>query len=158
MPLTCSLVTNSIQTLVKLVMSSLQPAFTQMSKLSWANMQSVGDQSDYVNQIGKTIASHITLIRSLISTDHHIEEHNDAALKVPGGKNFKWFCDKFVDQFVPFFLRQIYTCKPVSEVGAEQLLLDTHSIKTILLDMHSMGLDRKIQPSSMYADFMNVSF
>lgn len=41
--------------------------------------------------------------------------------------------------FVSKYLIQIFKCKPISEIGAEQLLLDTHSIKTLLLDMPSMG-------------------
>ena len=32
----------------------------------------------------------------------------------------------------------MYKCKPVGTVGAEQLLLDTHSIKTCLLELPSI--------------------
>lgn len=41
--------------------------------------------------------------------------------------------------FISKFLIQIFKCKAISEIGAEQLLLDTHSIKTLLLDIPSMG-------------------
>ena len=37
------------------------------------------------------------------------------------------------------FVQQLYKCKPVGVVGAEQLLLDTHMLKTALLDLPSMG-------------------
>lgn len=43
--------------------------------------------------------------------------------------------------FIPKFIQNLYKCKPLSNIGAEQLLLDTHSLKTILLDLPSMNLD-----------------
>jgi len=49
-------------------------------------------------------------------------------------------CCKFIySSFIPKFIQHIYKCKPVSTVGAEQLLLDTHMLKTVLLDLPSIG-------------------
>lgn len=48
---------------------------------------------------------------------------------------------KFLSSFIPKFIQHLYKCKPLSNIGAEQLLLDTHSLKTILLDLPSMNLD-----------------
>jgi hypothetical protein len=63
-------------------------------------------------------------------------------------KYFTQFCLKFVSSFIPKFISQVqrrprltltpaqvYRCRPVGTVGAEQLLLDTHSLKTVLLDL-----------------------
>jgi hypothetical protein len=36
---------------------------------------------------------------------------------------------KFVSSFIPKFISVLYKCKNLSTVGAEQLLLDTHSLK-----------------------------
>ena len=41
--------------------------------------------------------------------------------------------------FIPKFINTLYKCKPISTVGAEQLLLDTHSMKTVLQDLPSLG-------------------
>lgn len=41
--------------------------------------------------------------------------------------------------FMARFVQQLYKCKPVGVVGAEQLLLDTHMLKTALLDLPSVG-------------------
>jgi len=41
--------------------------------------------------------------------------------------------------FIPKFINSLYKCKPTGTVGAEQLLLDTHSLKTVLLDLPSIG-------------------
>ena len=72
-------------------------------------------------------------------------------------KYFTQFCIKFVSSFIPRFIANLYKCKPVGPVGAEQLLLDTHryelcptiwsmgvvyniacSLKTVLLDLPSL--------------------
>jgi hypothetical protein len=49
------------------------------------------------------------------------------------------FCKFIYSAFIPKFIQHIYKCKPVSTVGAEQLLLDTHMLKTVLLDLPSIG-------------------
>lgn len=54
-------------------------------------------------------------------------------------KYFTQFCVKFANSFIPKFIQNIYKCKPISDVGAEQLLLDTHSLKTVLLELPSIG-------------------
>jgi hypothetical protein len=38
-------------------------------------------------------------------------------------------------------------CKPISEVGAEQLLLDTHALRTGLMEISTIGTDKTILPS-----------
>ncbi|KAM7399407.1 hypothetical protein PAMP_018680 [Pampus punctatissimus] len=43
------------------------------------------------------------------------------------------------NSFIPKFINHLFRCKPISMVGAEQLLLDTHSLKTVLLDLPSIG-------------------
>lgn len=64
-------------------------------------------------------------------------------------KYFIQFCTKFVSSFIPKFTQNIYKCKPINTVGAEQLLLDTHMLKTILIDLPSIGskIDRKAPPT-----------
>jgi hypothetical protein len=50
----------------------------------------------------------------------------------------------------------IYLCKPISEVGAEQMLLDVHAMKTILLDIPNMGasIEEKGSASAAYTKFV----
>ena len=38
-------------------------------------------------------------------------------------KYFTQFCIKFANTFIPKFLQNLYKCRPLSTVGAEQLLL-----------------------------------
>ncbi|XP_015374387.1 PREDICTED: vacuolar protein sorting-associated protein 53 homolog [Diuraphis noxia] len=57
---------------------------------------------------------------------------------------------KICCSFIPKFIQHLYKCKPLSNIGAEQLLLDTHSLKTILLDLPSMNLDDNRKAPASY--------
>ena len=46
---------------------------------------------------------------------------------------------KFASSFIPKLIQQIYKCKPINTLGAEQLLLDVHILKSALLDLPSCG-------------------
>jgi hypothetical protein len=41
--------------------------------------------------------------------------------------------------FAPRFHANIFRCKRISETGAQQMLLDTHAVKTLLLEVPSLG-------------------
>ncbi|KAH9299234.1 hypothetical protein KI387_030916, partial [Taxus chinensis] len=45
----------------------------------------------------------------------------------------------FAASLAPRFHLNIYKCKHISEAGAQQMLLDTHAVKTILLEVPSIG-------------------
>ena len=130
--------TTAIQAIVRLICSSLAPPLQSMTKISWATMQTVGDQSEYVTNIATILSRNVKDIRKLITNVKH----------------FKWFCDKFVDSFVPMFVKNIHLCKPISEAGAEQMLLDAHAIKTFLLELPNIGADEKEPVSSVYTRFV----
>ena len=95
-----------------------------MSKMVWSNIDSVGDQSAYVTSLVQHMKQSVPLIRDNLASSR---------------KYFTQFCVKFVNGFIPKFIQHLYRCKPISTVGAEQLLLDTHSVKTLLLDLPSVG-------------------
>ena len=80
-------------------------------------------------------------------------------------KYFIQFCNTFIRQvpaeeivaerttfvfvfssFIPKFINHLYRCKPINMIGAEQLLLDTHSLKTVLLDLPSISLPVSRKP------------
>ena len=114
-------VTNScLQLLVRELAVNCEPALTAMAKMSWSTVETVGDQSAYVTALANHVKQAIPLIRDNL---------------VNSRKYFTQFCVKFVSSFIPRFVQNLHRCKPVSTVGAEQLLLDTHSIKTLLLDL-----------------------
>lgn len=123
------LISNSIHLLVQDIESGCEPALIAMSKTAWQNISQVGDQSPYVNAIITHFKQSVPLIRDNLATSR---------------KYYTQFCHKFVNSFIPKYVNTLYKCRPCSEgssniMGCEQLLLDTHSLKTILLDLPSIG-------------------
>ncbi|XP_067931939.1 vacuolar protein sorting-associated protein 53 homolog [Watersipora subatra] len=110
--------------LVQDLESACEPALHAMSKFSWNTIETVGDQSNYITSIVGHLKSSIPTIRLSLSSSR---------------KYYTQFCIKFANVFMPKFMSSLYKCKPINTVGAEQLLLDAHSLKTALLDLPSMG-------------------
>uniref|UniRef100_A0A674NB66 Vacuolar protein sorting-associated protein 53 homolog n=1 Tax=Takifugu rubripes TaxID=31033 RepID=A0A674NB66_TAKRU len=119
-----TVISNSIQLLVQDLDAACDPALTAMSKMPWQSVEHVGDQSPYVTSIIMHIKQNVPILRDNLASTR---------------KYFTQFCIKFTNSFIPKFINYIFRCKPISMVGAEQLLLDTHSLKTVLLDMPSIG-------------------
>uniref|UniRef100_A0A672UU67 Vacuolar protein sorting-associated protein 53 homolog n=1 Tax=Strigops habroptila TaxID=2489341 RepID=A0A672UU67_STRHB len=117
-------ISNSIQLLVQDLDAACDPALTAMSKMQWQNVEHVGDQSPYVTSVILHIKQNVPIIRDNLASTR---------------KYFTQFCIKFANSFIPKFINHLFKCKPISMVGAEQLLLDTHSLKMVLLDLPSIG-------------------
>ena len=99
--------------------------------MNWNNISNVGDQSPFVNSLTSNFKQTIPIIRDHLTTSR---------------KYYTQFCHKFVNCLIPKYINTLYKCRPSNTqdgtnniMGCEQLLLDTHSIKTILLDLPSIG-------------------
>ncbi|XP_007935623.1 vacuolar protein sorting-associated protein 53 homolog [Orycteropus afer afer] len=119
-----TVISSSIQLLVQDLDGACDPALTAMSKMQWQNVEHVGDQSPYVTSVILHIKQNVPIIRDNLASTR---------------KYFTQFCIKFANSFIPKFITHLFKCKPISMVGAEQLLLDTHSLKMVLLDLPSIG-------------------
>ncbi|XP_004058254.1 vacuolar protein sorting-associated protein 53 homolog isoform X1 [Gorilla gorilla gorilla] len=119
-----TVISSSIQLLVQDLDAACDPALTAMSKMQWQNVEHVGDQSPYVTSVILHIKQNVPIIRDNLASTR---------------KYFTQFCVKFANSFIPKFITHLFKCKPISMVGAEQLLLDTHSLKMVLLDLPSIG-------------------
>ncbi|GIY89182.1 vacuolar protein sorting-associated protein 53 homolog [Caerostris extrusa] len=130
-----NVISNCIQLLVQNLELSCEPALTAMTKIQWAAFEAVGDQSSYVTAITTHLRQTLPLLRDNLSTSR---------------KYFTKFCMNFANSFIPKLICHLFKCKPVSPIGAEQLLLDTHMLKTILLDLPSLGSVSMRKPPPMY--------
>ncbi|XP_070571554.1 vacuolar protein sorting-associated protein 53 homolog [Ptychodera flava] len=119
-----NVISSCIQLLVQDLEASCEPALIAMNKINWSIVETVGDQSGYVTAITTHIKQVVPVIRDNLASAR---------------KYYTQYCIKFVNSFIPRFINHTFKCKPVSTVGAEQLLLDTHSLKTVLLDLPSIG-------------------
>ncbi|PAA84950.1 hypothetical protein BOX15_Mlig013578g1, partial [Macrostomum lignano] len=130
-----SVINACVQLLVSDVESACEPPLTAMQKMSWNTVEAVGDQSPYVSSIGSHLSTNVPVIRDGLTSSR---------------KYFTQFCSKFVSTFAPKFRAALFKCRPVSTVGAEQLLLDTHSLKTLLLSLPSLASPLQRKPPAAY--------
>ncbi|CAF4718427.1 unnamed protein product, partial [Rotaria socialis] len=125
-----AIIAESIQILIQDLENACEPALTAMTKLSWQTIETVGDQSLYVTSIVNHLKTIVPVIRNHLGSSR---------------KYFIQFCTTFVDSFIKKFINHLHRCKP-NMIGAEQLLLDTHSLKTVLLDLPSISLTVSRKP------------
>ncbi|XP_018654231.1 long-chain-fatty-acid--CoA ligase [Schistosoma mansoni] len=104
--------------------AGVEPQLVAMARLPWNNLVQVGDQSAYVTAIVNHLRTQVPLIRETLYTVRPA---------------FTQICIKFADALIARFVNALYRCKPVNTFGAEQLLLDTQSLKASLLQMPLLG-------------------
>jgi hypothetical protein len=134
----------ALSALVQKVESNLEPAWREMRNTNWRTMESVGDQSSYVAELLRRVVEPCQEILSLV----HKPQYARA------------FCDNVIEHVTQAYLNNIVQSRPVSETGAEQLLLDKYVMTTslsTLVDMspaasshaHSVAAFKKRVPASL---------
>lgn len=133
-------ISECILLLVQDLEATCDSALTAMTKIQWSSIETVGDQSNYVNTIVLHLRQTIPTIRDRLSSCR---------------KYFTQLCVKFANSFITKLVQQLYKCKPLSAVGAEQLLLDVHMLKTELLKLPSTGYQIQREPPASYTKIVN---
>ncbi|VIO91687.1 Uncharacterized protein BM_BM5594 [Brugia malayi] len=137
MELFYSISNSALSVLVQDVESSCDAALQTMVKKNWHGVESVGDESLYVSSIRSHLRSSVPPIRDFF---------------VDRRKYFAYFCLKLATQLVNKFLGALFRCRPVGVTGAEQLLLDTHALKTFLLSLPTVESSINTKPPTMYTN------
>lgn len=127
--------------------------------MQWSSIESVGDQSGYVSNIVAHLRQTIPVIRDRLAScrkyftqlcvkfaryKKHFQETFSPLLTIPKLSTFLF------SSFIPKLVQQLYKCKPLNTVGAEQLLLDVHMLKTALLELPSTGCQVQRKPPATY--------
>ena len=115
-------VTASLAALVAGAESRLEPVLSGMARCRWGELEAVGDQSEYVTALASALSAYVPTVGRLLSRNC-----------------FQFFCEKLAASFAPRFYANIFRCRRFNEAGAQQLLLDTHAIKQLLLEVPTMG-------------------
>ncbi|XP_069939363.1 vacuolar protein sorting-associated protein 53 homolog isoform X2 [Cherax quadricarinatus] len=123
-----------IALLVTHVESLCDPALASMTKVNWM-VEQTGDQSPYVTAISQHIAASVPLVRHNLHTSR---------------KYFTRFCDKLAAAILNKFVQQVYKCRPISGVGCEQLLLDCHALKAVMLQLPVVASQVQRDPPQTY--------
>lgn len=131
-----AVITKALVTLVHGLETKFDAEMAAMTRIPWGTLESVGDQSEYINSINMILTSSIPVLGRLLSPIY-----------------FQFFLDKLASSLGPRFYLNIFKCKHISETGAQQMLLDTQAMKTILLDVPPLG--RQTSGASNYSKFVS---
>jgi len=100
----------------------VEPDLQAASRINWANVNEVGDQSKYVSTLNSALQEFIPLLRGLLS-----------------GVYFRRFCDRFAAGFIARYADHVTRCRKVGEMAAQQLLLDAQAVKSLLMNVPSLA-------------------
>lgn len=95
----------TVRALVRTVEVEIEPVWREMRNVGWSKMENVTDQSSYVTELVRKIGSKGQEVLRML----HKPQYARA------------FCDNVVDMVCNAFVTNIFQCKPISEVGAEQV-------------------------------------
>ncbi|KAM5355457.1 hypothetical protein ACJ41O_002103 [Fusarium nematophilum] len=125
----------SVLALVREVELDCESVWREMKNTNWSTMESVGDQSSYVGELVKHVDGKAEEILGVISKQQYARA----------------FCDNLVEHLATGYINSIVQCRPISEVGAEQMLLDkyvlTKAFEKLLLH-HTSFSGQDAPPSS----------
>jgi vacuolar protein sorting-associated protein 53 len=132
----------AIDELVAGLLGRTDASLKAMKKMPWGTFAAVGDDSPYVGMLRTVLMECVPRIRHALSPLW-----------------FKNFCTHFSTEFLDQFLKTIMTQKKICPVGAEQLLLDTNSLKSLITQIHHIGMsvtDPKRQESPIPGPYTTV--
>jgi hypothetical protein len=113
----------AIRVLVRKVEIECEPSWREMRNTAWSQMENVGDQSAYVAEVLKAIRTpSATILKNLYKPQYA-----------------RAFCDNLVESLTNTYITSISQCRPISEVGAEQMLLDSYVLKKALTDLPNIN-------------------
>lgn len=109
-----SLTNRSLTLLVSHLEKAIDNGLKEMSKVQWSEVSEVGDQSQYVS----------VLIAGLLREGKRV-------LQNLGKEKFvRSFCDRVVEGFVNAYVASMGKCRPITEIGAEQVWMFTRLVVT----------------------------
>ena len=97
---------SAVLALVHRVGVDCEASWREMRNTNWSKMEVVGDQSSYVGELLRHIDAQAEEILPLVSKQQYARA----------------FCDNLVENLGNTYISNIVQCRPISEVGAEQVL------------------------------------
>lgn len=127
------LMNGCLQLLLQYIEFGCEPGFSTMVKTQWSSVETPVGHSPFVDDIIHSLENNIPVIRN------HLKE---------GRKYFVQLCIKFITLFTHKYITNLFRCKLLSQSGAEQLLLDTHTLKKFLINLPCYNSEIKTAPAS----------
>ncbi|KAF2253256.1 hypothetical protein BU26DRAFT_477332 [Trematosphaeria pertusa] len=131
----------TVRVLVRRVEIACEPSWREMRNTPWSKLESVGDQSTYVAE----------LLR-------HVKDNSAEILKCLHKQQYaRAYCDNLVDQMANTYIANIVLSKPISEVGAEQMLLDSYVLKKGFTEIPTLNDEPGTAPPASFVKRANQS-
>ncbi|KAK4153247.1 vacuolar protein sorting-associated protein 53 [Chaetomidium leptoderma] len=111
----------AVMALVAKVELDCEGAWREMKNTNWSRMESVSDHSSYVGELLKHVNGKAQEILPLVIKQQYARA----------------FCDNLVEHLATAYINNVVQCRPVCEVGAEQMLLDRYVITKSLENLLS---------------------
>lgn len=124
----------TVRMLVRKVEVACEPSWREMRNTPWSKLESVGDQSTYVAELLRQVKEKSAEILKCL----HKQQYARA------------FCDGLVDQMATTYIANIVQSKPISEVGAEQMLLDSYVMKEAFTKIPVVNEEPGTAPPATY--------
>lgn len=103
----------TVRTLVRKVELDCEAPWREMRNVQWTRMENVGDSSAYASSLLVCVKERTSEILQ------HLHKPQYA----------RAFCDNLVDTLMNALVNNLVVCRPISETGAEQMLLDSYVLK-----------------------------
>ncbi|KAL7620189.1 Vacuolar protein sorting-associated protein 53 [Parahypoxylon ruwenzoriense] len=129
--------------LVNKVEADCEGAWREMKNTNWSRMESVGDQSSYVGELVSHVNAKAKEILEIVAKQQYARA----------------FADKLVEHLANAYIVNIVQCRPISEVGAEQMLLDKYVLTKALenlLSFHNPSTTPHV-PSTNFVKRVNTT-
>jgi len=132
-----TVITATMKVLVAALECRIAPYLKQMVNVKWTEIDEIGeDTSPYMHEV---VAQTRELMPQLGESLHPLY--------------VRFFCTKFVDSFVPRLIGNMYRCRRIGEVGAQQMQLDVGTLKQTLLEMPTLA---QATPNAVYTKMVGA--
>ncbi|KAI1432843.1 Vps53-like protein [Xylaria sp. CBS 124048] len=132
----------AVLALVNKVAVSCESAWREMKNTNWSKMESVGDQSSYVGELVSQVSAKVEEILAIVVKPQYARA----------------FADNLVENITNTYIANIVQCRPVSEVGAEQMLLDKYVLTKAfenILSYHQASASTSQGPPASFVKRVN---
>jgi len=113
----------AVRALVKKVESAIEPVWREMRNMPWGKLDNVGDSSTYVSEMLRVVR----------------EKAGEILIYLHKAQYARAFCDNLVDAMSMLYILNVVQCRPISEVGAEQMLLDSYVLKKGFVELPTIN-------------------
>lgn len=133
----------AVRALVHKAEVDCEPAWREMRSIPWAKLDSVGDASPYIYTL-----------------DTRIKERSKEILQYLSGNKPQYaraYCDNLLDSLLNTYTINIVASRPIAETGAEQMLLDSYSLKKNLTTLPTLTADPGTPINATFSKRINTS-